>query len=63
MASIYEMFAEDCARIAAKTKAQSDKADLLRLAEQWRLIAVEQEREIGKSALRAPGPVHVSEGR
>jgi hypothetical protein len=63
MASIYEMFAADCARIAAKTKAKSDKADLLRLAEQWKVVAAEQEGEVGKSAVRAPRALHAPDSR
>jgi hypothetical protein len=51
MTSIYDLFAADCARIAAKTKKKSDKAHLLRLAKQWQTVAAEQEREIGKSAV------------
>jgi hypothetical protein len=57
MTSIYDLFAEDCARIAAKTKKNSDKAHLLRLAKQWQTVAAEQEREIGKSAV-FPVPAH-----
>ena len=53
MTSIYDMFAEDCIRIAAKTKSNSDKADLLRLAKQWQVTAAEHYGEIGKSAVRA----------
>ncbi len=56
MSSIYEMFAEDCARIAAKTKAKSYKANLLRLAKQWKVMATEQGREVGKSAIGATTP-------
>jgi hypothetical protein len=64
MISIYEMFAEDCARIAARTKAKSDKADLLRLAEQWKVVAAEQNGEVGKSAVHPkPAAVHAPEGR
>ncbi len=53
MTSIYETFAEDCVRIAAKAKSKSDKAELLRLAKQWQVTAAEQDGEIGKSAVRA----------
>ena len=42
MTSIYDDFASDCAALAAKTKRKSDKMRLLRLAEQWRVVAVEQ---------------------
>jgi hypothetical protein len=63
MTSIYEMFADNCARIAAKTKAKSDKAHVLRLEKQWRVVAAEQEREIGKSAVRATQALHSPEGR
>ena len=55
MTSIYGLFAEDCARIAAKTKKRPDKS--LRLAKQWQTVAAEQEREIGKSAV-FPVPAH-----
>jgi hypothetical protein len=51
MTSIYDLFAQDCAKIAAKTKKKSNKARLLRLAKQWQMVATEQEGEIGKSAL------------
>ena len=51
MTSIYDLFARDCAKIAAKTKKKSDKAHLLRLAKQWQMVATEQEGEIGKSAV------------
>jgi hypothetical protein len=51
MTSIYDLFAHDCAKIAAKTKNKSDKAHLLRLAKQWQMVATEQDGEIGKSAL------------
>ncbi len=53
MTSIYETFAEDCVRIAVKAKSKTDKADLLRLAKQWQVMAAEQDGEIGKSAVRA----------
>jgi hypothetical protein len=62
MTSIYEMFAEDCARIAAKTKKKSDKADLVRLSEQWKVVAAEQNGEVGKSAISPKqAAVHASE--
>jgi hypothetical protein len=57
MTSIYDLFAEDCARIAAITKKKSDKAHLLRLAKQWQMVATEQEGEVGKSAV-FPVPAH-----
>ena len=64
MTSIYEMFAEDCVRIAAKTKAKSDKADLLRLAEQWKVVAAERNGEVGKSGVcPTSAAVHAPEGR
>jgi hypothetical protein len=62
MASIYDMFAEDCARIAAKTEAKSDKAALLRLAQQWRVVEAERNGELGKSAVRTD-PLQAPERR
>jgi hypothetical protein len=58
MTSIYGIFAKDCARVAAKTKSKSNKTDLLRLAEQWKVVQAEQKGEIGKSAVRATQSVH-----
>jgi hypothetical protein len=52
MTSIYDLFAKNCAAIAAKTKMKSDRAQLLRLAKQWELVAAEQAGEVGKSAVR-----------
>jgi hypothetical protein len=63
MTSIYEMFAEDRVRISAKTKAKSDKADLLRLAQHWKVVASEQHGELGKSAVRTTPAVHFPETR
>jgi hypothetical protein len=63
MTSIYEMFAADCARIAAKTKAKSEKTDLLRLVEQWKVAAAEQAGEVGKSAVRPTQALHGPERR
>jgi hypothetical protein len=53
MTSLYDLFADDCARIAAKTKAECHKSGLLRLADQWRAMEAEQTRELGKSAVLA----------
>jgi hypothetical protein len=55
--------AEDCARIAAKTKAKSDKRLLLRLAKRWKLVAAEQDGEVGKSAERPTKALHSPERR
>jgi hypothetical protein len=50
MNSIYDLFAKDCAAIAAKTQKQSDKAHLLRLAQQWQSMDAEAHGEVGRSA-------------
>jgi hypothetical protein len=42
MASIYDTFAESCAALAAKSKRESDKAHLLRLADQWRTVPADR---------------------
>jgi hypothetical protein len=63
MASIYDMFAAECSRIAARTKVKSDKADLLRLADQWKVVAAEQNGEVGKSAHRPTRALHAPERR
>jgi hypothetical protein len=61
MSSIYDLFAKDCAAIAAKTPKNSDKADLLRLAQQWKVVAAEQDGEVGKSAHRPAPALHAPE--
>ncbi len=41
MPSIYDVLAESCARLAARTGRHSDKVRLLQLANQWRTIPAE----------------------
>jgi hypothetical protein len=47
--SIYDDFAKDCVTIAEKTEDKSTKTKLLRLADQWRIVAYEASGEAGKS--------------
>ena len=42
MPSIYDVLAESCAALAAKSKREADKADLLRLADQWRTVPADR---------------------
>jgi hypothetical protein len=62
MSSLYDMLAEDCARIAAKTQVKSDKDALLRLAQQWKVVEAERSGELGKSAVRTD-PLQAPERR
>jgi hypothetical protein len=41
MGSIYERFASDCVRLAAKSTNKSKRAELYRLAQQWQMIDAE----------------------
>jgi hypothetical protein len=43
MASIYDTFADSCAALAAKTKRESDKVQLLQLANQWRTVPADRQ--------------------
>jgi hypothetical protein len=43
MASIYDTFADSCAVLAAKTKRESDKVQLLQLANQWRTVPADRQ--------------------
>jgi hypothetical protein len=43
MASIYDTFADSCAALAAKTKRESDKVQLLQLADQWRTVPADRQ--------------------
>jgi hypothetical protein len=43
MASIYDTFADSCAALGAKTKRESDKAQLLQLADQWRTVPADRQ--------------------
>jgi hypothetical protein len=63
MTSIYDLFAKQCAEIAAKTKSKSAKAQLLRWEKQWRVVAAEQEGEVGKSAVLPAPALHAPEQR
>jgi hypothetical protein len=49
--TIYDKYAEDCVRIAEYAKHQSDRADLLRLAEQWRIVSAEHAGEVSKHSV------------
>jgi hypothetical protein len=50
MSSIYERFASDCVRLAAKSKDKSMRAELYRLAQQWQMMDAEAQGEVGRSA-------------
>jgi hypothetical protein len=50
MSSIYERFASDCVRLAAKSKDKSTRAELYRLARQWQSMGAEAQGEVGRSA-------------
>jgi hypothetical protein len=54
MGSIYERFASDCVRLAAKSTDKSKRAELYRLARQWQMMDAEAQGEVGKSAHRPP---------
>jgi hypothetical protein len=43
MASIYDTFADSCAALAAKTKRESDRVQLLQLANQWRTVPADRQ--------------------
>jgi hypothetical protein len=50
MSSIYERFASDCVRLAAKSTDKSMRAELYRLAQQWQMMDTEAQGEVGRSA-------------
>ena len=54
MGSIYERFASDCVRLAAKSTNKSSRAEPYRLAQQWQMMDAEAQGEVGKSAHRPP---------
>jgi hypothetical protein len=69
MASIYDVFADSCNAIAAKTKNKSDSLRLLQLANRWRTVPADRvgagrkppapvalTNEILKGVHRRPGP-------
>lgn len=53
MASLYDAIADNCAALAAKTKRESHKVQLLQLAGQWRTVPVDRQGP-GK---KPPAPV------
>jgi hypothetical protein len=63
MGSIYERFASDCVRLAAKSTDKSTRAELYRLAQQWQMMDAEAQGEVGKSAHRPAPALHAPERR
>jgi hypothetical protein len=53
MSSIYDVIAESCARLAARTGRTSDKVRLLQLADQWRTVPADGQGP-GKKPLASP---------
>jgi hypothetical protein len=63
MNSIYDLFAKDCAAIAARSTDKSTRAELYRLAQEWQMMDAEAQGEVGKSAHRPAPALHAPERR
>jgi hypothetical protein len=63
MSSIYERFASDCVRLAAKSTDKSMRAELYRLAQQWQMMNTEAQGEVGRSAHTPQPALQALEGQ